>query len=154
MLMPSRGSLNAVHPNRQVYHEARSKVRRELHPDLAAGNSEPVVHAHLGLAGAAAAHHGHEPHVLPCCPFFRFVDEDIPESRMREVYEGMLRGEAIDATRFVQQGVLLENPGAVKAELIRLPLIEVEGEKPVQDLSAYTESGALPGMESPTLEPD
>ena len=46
---------------------------------------------------------------------FRFIDPDAPESTMKEVYGDMLRGETVDATRFVLQGMLLENHEAVKA---------------------------------------
>jgi site-specific DNA-methyltransferase (cytosine-N4-specific) len=45
---------------------------------------------------------------------FRFVDPDVPESKMKEIYEGMLRGETVDATQFVQQGVLLDHCDAVR----------------------------------------
>jgi len=45
---------------------------------------------------------------------FRFVDADVPDSTMKEIYGGMLRGETIDATRFVRQGVLLETRETVK----------------------------------------
>ena len=34
---------------------------------------------------------------------------------MKEIYRDMLRGETIDATRFVRQAVLLEGCDAVKA---------------------------------------
>jgi site-specific DNA-methyltransferase (cytosine-N4-specific) len=46
---------------------------------------------------------------------FRFIDPDVPASTMKEVYADMLRGETIDATRFVRQGAFLENHEAVKA---------------------------------------
>src|SRR5207249_8624731 len=46
---------------------------------------------------------------------FRVIDADVPESAMKQVYGDMLRGETIDATGFVRQGVLLEGQGAAKA---------------------------------------
>ena len=46
---------------------------------------------------------------------FRFIDEDVSESTMNEIYRGMLRGETVDARRFVRQGVLLETRETVKA---------------------------------------
>ncbi len=45
---------------------------------------------------------------------FRFVDADVPEPRMREIYGSMLRGETVDSTRFLRQGVLLESSEAVR----------------------------------------
>jgi DNA modification methylase len=46
---------------------------------------------------------------------FRFIDQDVPEFTMKEVYAEMLRGEAIDATKFVRQGMLLESSETLKA---------------------------------------
>ena len=46
---------------------------------------------------------------------FRFIDPDVPEPTMKEVYAEMLRGETIDATRFVRQAAFLEKREAVKA---------------------------------------
>ena len=43
---------------------------------------------------------------------FRFIDSDLPEPTMKELYGDMLRGETIDTAKFVRQGVLLEAPKA------------------------------------------
>jgi site-specific DNA-methyltransferase (cytosine-N4-specific) len=40
---------------------------------------------------------------------FRFIDGDTPLTAMKGVYAAILRGEAVDLTRFVRQGVLLES---------------------------------------------
>lgn len=46
---------------------------------------------------------------------FRFVDSDISESKMKEIYGDMLRGATVDATKLVRQGVLLDHRDAVRA---------------------------------------
>ncbi len=40
---------------------------------------------------------------------FRFVDPSISESKMRDMYERMLRHETVDTTEFVRQGLFLES---------------------------------------------
>jgi DNA modification methylase len=45
---------------------------------------------------------------------FRFIDSDIPESTMKEIYEYMLQGETTDVSRLVRQAVLLDAAEAVK----------------------------------------
>jgi site-specific DNA-methyltransferase (cytosine-N4-specific) len=39
---------------------------------------------------------------------FRFIDGDTPLAAMKEIYAAILRGETVDLTSFVRQGVLLE----------------------------------------------
>lgn len=46
---------------------------------------------------------------------FRFFDPDISESKMKEVYVDMLRGQTVDAAKFVRQGVLLDRREVVRA---------------------------------------
>jgi site-specific DNA-methyltransferase (cytosine-N4-specific) len=39
---------------------------------------------------------------------FRFIDNDVTPPMMKEIYNGILRGEPTDLRDFIQQGVLLE----------------------------------------------
>jgi DNA modification methylase len=39
---------------------------------------------------------------------FRFVDNDLPADTMKQIYDGILRGEPTDVAHFVQQAALLE----------------------------------------------
>ncbi len=45
---------------------------------------------------------------------FRFVDADLPEGTMVEMYRATLRGDTFDTRAFVGQGVLLETPTGIR----------------------------------------
>jgi site-specific DNA-methyltransferase (cytosine-N4-specific) len=45
---------------------------------------------------------------------FRFIDSDVSEGAMLDLYREMLAGETIDATTFVRQKMLLEAVGPLK----------------------------------------
>jgi DNA modification methylase len=45
---------------------------------------------------------------------FRFIDADVTPVTMKQIYEGILRGDPTDLRQFVRQGVLLESPSGTR----------------------------------------
>ncbi len=45
---------------------------------------------------------------------FRFIDADVPQPTMKQIYDGILRGETTELMQLVRQAVLLEAPAGVK----------------------------------------